>query len=226
MQGKSQDKAEKEQGEIAAERSYKGLNTSERKALRRTQLMKAGIDVMGSKGYASCSCKMICNQAGLTERYFYQSFANREALLQTIYQEHSERIMALISEAVMNGETDQLALRVELGLRAFYQDMRENPKIARILYIETSGVSPEMDDLVASTTHGFAIMFIELLQHYYPDKHLGVDDAELVAIGLVGGVNAILVHWLLSNFEMPLESVLQSASFMFKSVSASLLERG
>ncbi|MBB6521474.1 TetR/AcrR family transcriptional regulator [Pseudoteredinibacter isoporae] len=218
MQAKTEDGA-------PAERSYKGLNTSERQAMRRKQLMQAGIEVMGSRGYAGCSCKMICTQAGLTERYFYQNFANREALLQAIYQEHSERVMEEIASAVADCKGEQPELRIEAGLRAFYGDMRENPNIARILYIETSGVSPEMDDLLGSTTHGFAMMLIEQLRNYYPDKHLDVDDVELVAIGLVGSVNAILVHWLLCNFDKPLDSVLQSASFVFRAVSASLLSK-
>ena len=37
--------------------------------------------VYGERGYRNATVKAVCDSAGLTERYFYESFANSEALL-------------------------------------------------------------------------------------------------------------------------------------------------
>src|SRR5687767_9668516 len=50
-------------------RPYKGVSADERRALRREQLMEAGLDVLGSEGIAGLTMTEVCARAGLTERY-------------------------------------------------------------------------------------------------------------------------------------------------------------
>ena len=56
------------------ERQFKGLSLSERKQLRREKLIEAGIEAYGTHGFFAVTVKDICNEAKLTERYFYESF--------------------------------------------------------------------------------------------------------------------------------------------------------
>lgn len=56
------------------ERQFKGMSLTERKQLRREKLIEAGIEAYGTHGFFSVTVKDICNEAKLTERYFYESF--------------------------------------------------------------------------------------------------------------------------------------------------------
>ena len=67
-------------------RTWRGRNADERREIRRRQLIDAGIERFGTDGYAATSVKAICDEAGLTERYFYENFRDREALLKAVYE--------------------------------------------------------------------------------------------------------------------------------------------
>ncbi len=67
------------------ERQFKGLSMSERQQARREKLIEAGIEAYGTQGFFSVTVKDICNEAKLTERYFYESFKKSEHLFQTIF---------------------------------------------------------------------------------------------------------------------------------------------
>src|SRR5215212_10332014 len=62
-------------------RRWRGRSASERTAERRERLIEAALEVFGSRGYSASTVRDVCREAGLTERYFYESFPNREALL-------------------------------------------------------------------------------------------------------------------------------------------------
>ncbi|NED65389.1 TetR/AcrR family transcriptional regulator, partial [Streptomyces sp. SID10244] len=68
-------------------RRYGGADADERRDRRRLDLIAAGLDLFGSDGYASASVKRVCEHAGLTQRYFYESFADRPALLAAVYED-------------------------------------------------------------------------------------------------------------------------------------------
>jgi len=74
------------------ERQFKGLSLSERKLARRTKLIEAGIEAYGTQGFFSVTVKDICREAGLTERYFYESFKKSEQLFQTIFLQLIEEL--------------------------------------------------------------------------------------------------------------------------------------
>ena len=75
-------------------RRYRGVSEAARQAERRQRFIEAGLTVFGSRGYHSSTVRSICSEAGLTERYFYESFANSEDLLCVVYEHVNQRIRA------------------------------------------------------------------------------------------------------------------------------------
>ena len=61
-------------------RRYGGIALEDRQAERRNRLIRAAIEVSARVGREGASVALICAEAGLTARYFYESFANRDAL--------------------------------------------------------------------------------------------------------------------------------------------------
>ena len=56
----------------------------------------------GTSGFFSVTVKDICNQAKLTERYFYESFKKSEDLFQTIFLKQIETLQNNVMQAVMS----------------------------------------------------------------------------------------------------------------------------
>ena len=75
----------------APARSYRGRSALERTEERRERLVEAAITVLAAQGERA-TMTAICHQAGLTERYFYESFANRDAALVAALDHVSDEI--------------------------------------------------------------------------------------------------------------------------------------
>ncbi len=82
-------------------RRYGGRGGEERRAERRERLLDAGLACYGEVGYHAATVRLICARAGLTERYFYESFANGEDLLCAVYLRHLDLQRARIASAML-----------------------------------------------------------------------------------------------------------------------------
>ena len=82
----------------ARARNYAGLSADERRLARRERLIEGAIRAYGELGYRNTTVKAVCEAAGLTERYFYESFANSEALLVAAFETVSRRVFACLEE--------------------------------------------------------------------------------------------------------------------------------
>ena len=67
-----------------AARPYGGLAMEERVAARRARFIEAGVELFGTQGFRGATVRGVCAAAGLTDRYFYESFPTLEALLAAV----------------------------------------------------------------------------------------------------------------------------------------------
>src|SRR5690606_12857510 len=100
-------------------RLYRGADLDARRQERRTRLLAAGLERVGTVGYRAATVRSVCAEAGLTERYFYESFANGEALLVAVYEDAVARLDAAITAAVGAAEP-QLGAMARAGLEALF----------------------------------------------------------------------------------------------------------
>mgnify|MGYP003715986655 CR=1 FL=1 len=61
------------------------MNLDERRQRRHEALLTAGVALLGASDGPSVSVRAACRSAGLTERYFYESFADKNALVEAVY---------------------------------------------------------------------------------------------------------------------------------------------
>src|SRR5882757_8998724 len=81
------------------DRRYRGSSAEERRAQRREQFLRAAVRVYGEEGYRRATVRAVCEAAGLTERYFYESFANSEALLVASFEAVNRVLFSEIKKA-------------------------------------------------------------------------------------------------------------------------------
>lgn len=203
----------------AGGRQYRGASLPQRRAERRARLIQAGIDTFGTHGYHAVTVRDVCAAAGLTERYFYESFRDREQLFSAVYEDLNARLQQKIAAAVANagGDPERTARG---GLRAYFEQTRSDPKGARIMLIEVFGVSADMDRLSRRTAVGFVAMVRQVVApRMVAARRRGAAlDADLLATGLVGGVIFSAMRWVLSGYEQPLDAVVENAAAIFTSL--------
>ncbi|MHA7834249.1 MAG: TetR/AcrR family transcriptional regulator, partial [Algiphilus sp.] len=91
-------------------RKYAGKDASTRKAERRDKLLVAAVALIGDKGFAATTIDDICREAGLTKRYFYESFDRREVLLTKAFESVTRELLQRIAKAAAPHAQDARAL--------------------------------------------------------------------------------------------------------------------
>lgn len=124
-------------GGVTVVRPYRGVSAEQRRAERREQLLEACREVVGRDGVAATTVGSVCDQAGLTKRYFYESFTDLDAILLELLEELFAAVRTRILDALAPLDPAPPG-RAHATIDALVAVMTEDPRRAR-LYVESSG---------------------------------------------------------------------------------------
>ncbi|MGW4770953.1 TetR/AcrR family transcriptional regulator [Nocardia sp. NPDC004278] len=74
-------------------RIWGGTTLTERRETRRAALLEAALDLIGESGASGVTMRAVCRRANLTDRYFYESFASRDELLDVLYRQVADEFL-------------------------------------------------------------------------------------------------------------------------------------
>jgi AcrR family transcriptional regulator len=205
----------------AAGRPYGGENLADRMARRRQQFMDAGLQVFGTVGYRHATVRVLCKQAELTDRYFYESFDTTEDLLIAVYLQQFEQLQQAVMAQLMTAPSVDLSSVVRAGLETLF-DMASDPCVARVCWLEVLGVSPRVDATYSRTFNGFAELIIAFARLRLPG--LTIDDAEahVVGLALIGAVSQTVTHWVLGQYRQDKQTLIAGTARVFMGVLGTL----
>lgn len=169
----------------------------ERRATRRQRFLEAGLDLFGTVGYADTTVKALCRTAGLSERYFYESFSDRLALLVAVYDDVVARVLGAVTLA-MSAAGDDREARARAGFSAFFATLCGDRRMARVQVLELIGASSEAETHRRKTMHVFAQVVADTLRALDPEQARAEPGrVQLTAVAIVGATNELLADWLL-----------------------------
>jgi AcrR family transcriptional regulator len=185
-------------------RPYRGLGPDERRAQRRARLIEAAVAVYGERGYRHATVKAVCEAAGLTERYFYESFANSEELLIAGFNAVTfgtfEEVMAAAQGAGRSRKARSRAM-----LQAYFAALQRDPRSARVFLVEIRGVSRDVDKAFDAALREIGRQVAQVVA---PPE---AQDDELLQAGVVGGVIHIALRWIEQDYSPSLDVVTDTA---------------
>jgi len=185
-------------------RPYRGIPQDERRAQRRTQLIEAGVAVYGERGYRQATVKAVCEAAGLTERYFYESFANSDELLIACFNAVTWAVLEEILAAAREAGPDP-QVRARAMLRAYFAALQREPNSARVFLVEIRGVSRPVDKAFDAALRAIGEQVAQMVA--LPDS----EPDPLLQAGIVGGVIHIALRWIEDGYVPDIERVTASA---------------
>lgn len=213
----------------AAGRMYAGTSQQARAAQRRTRFLAAGLELFGTDGYRAATVRALCRQADLTDRYFYESFADTEALLMAVYSECTAKLEAAITAGIATDGSQDARTLVPAALDAFFRVVQDDPRIARIVWLEVLGVSPAVDRLYNRQVLQFASQVNNLTRLVVPNlamqrNKLQREELDALCIAVVGAVSQSAMYWLLSGYRMPRRIVVDANTRIILGLVSSLGE--
>src|ERR1700757_960876 len=114
-------------------RPYRGVSATDRRDQRRQRLIDAGLQLFGTRGIAAVGIVDICAEAGLTKRYFYESFASIDALADAVFQHVTGNLLEVVAPAIEVGAGRDPRPALTVYTRALLSD----PRVVRLLAVES-----------------------------------------------------------------------------------------
>lgn len=185
-------------------RPYRGVAPDERRAQRRRRLIEAAVAVYGERGYRQATVKAVCEAAGLTERYFYESFANSDELLIAGFNAVTCSVVnEVLAAAQAAGRSRRERARALLG--TYFAALQRDPRSARVFLVEMRGVSREVDKAFDAALREVGRQVARVV------APPGSQDDELLQAGVIGGVIHIALRWIEQGYSPALEEVTETA---------------
>ena len=147
--------------------------------MRRDELVGAGVQLLGGEGGPAITVRAVCREAGLTERYFYESFADRDDFVRAVYDDVCTRAMSTWMSATTPRE----------AVERFVALMVDDPVRGRVLLL-----APAVEPVLVRSGAEWMPNFIDLLQ-----GKLSVGDPvrqNMIATSLIGGLTALFTAYL------------------------------
>lgn len=204
-------------------RVYGGLSEEARVLDRRERFLEAGLEIFGTVGLRGATVRALCREAGLTERYFYESFSDTEALFCAVYEKQLAGLQLYFATEIpkLHGEID---VRVGSALNLYFSLIRDH-RLVRVLHLESMVGSKRVIDM----HHNNVRLYIEVVAQWIridnPDLQMSNDVVSGVAMAINGACNSLAVEWMLSGYAMPQESIVQSCSIVVLGIMRELRSR-
>ncbi|WP_187344521.1 TetR/AcrR family transcriptional regulator [Aldersonia kunmingensis] len=164
------------------------MDLSERQRIRRSELLHAGIELLGAPDGPAVAVRAVCRRCGLTERYFYESFADREVFVAEVYKYVADEARNVLIAAVASA--DNPPDRAQAAVEAFAQLIIDRPAMGRVLLIAPM-TEPSLGGRSLQSAPAFAVLIGEQL-----DTVSDPEDRQLLSVGLVGALASLFIAYL------------------------------
>lgn len=195
----------------ALPRRYGGASAHERKQQRRERLLEAAFEVFGRKGYLNTTLRLICAQARMTDRYFYEHFESLEAIFLEVRQRLATELVERLLQALSKPEPDPV-LVIRHALTVFFEYVKEDARRARVLLLDAMSFGLTSTEVAETRMNWYAQLIAGRLKARYPNlpPHL---DFQLVASGFLGQVTYVATVWTLRKFDTPVDQMVDHTAY-------------
>jgi AcrR family transcriptional regulator len=182
---------------MAQVRPYGGVEARDRIAQRRRRLLEAGLDLLGgADDAAELTVRAICRQSGVSARYFYESFTDKDALVAAVFDWVIADIAATTQAAVAAAPQDEVA---RAAMANIVRTIVEDARIGRLLF------SSHLANAVLARKRVEAGGLMAALSAQQAIASLGVranDRVTATSHFVVGGVVQTISAWLAGEVDL------------------------
>lgn len=175
------------------------------------------MDLFGTIGFAAATIEHISARAGLSKRYFYESFPDTEALLLACYEQCANEIHDAMVSAV--AETPgSLSDQLRAALTGYFTAIDADQRRARITLLEILGVSIAIDEAYAAQTARFANSVEALAGEVFSASGLPKPQLHVIGQGIIGAITTIATQWLLEHRKRPRAQLIEASHVLVLAV--------
>lgn len=196
-------------------RSYGGVPIEQRRARRRAALLDAAQEIIGTSGFAKLTVSGLCAQARLSERYYYESFSDLDAVFSELFDRIVDEIGQAVVAAFVTTPTD-IRAKTRAAIAAAIDLIADDPRKARIATVEAQ-LNPALLMRRAEVMRSFAgIMVAVCAGEVGADVvEKAGDQAEFAATHLLGGLWETTNSWLAGTLPVTRAALIDRSTDQF-----------
>jgi AcrR family transcriptional regulator len=199
-------------------RSYGGVSATERVADRQERLLDAALELYGTRGFAATGVKDVCRQAGLTDRYFYESFRDSGELFTAIFDRATRDLLALVAREVSRVPPEP-EVQVRAAIESFVRALADDARKARVIFVESAAVGAEADRHIRASLRQFAGLVAATARPHLPEMPQRA--LEMGALSLVGAIERVIIEWQDGHLDATIDEVIDHLVQLFLIAAAS-----
>lgn len=116
-----------------AQGKYRGLSAEDRQRERRGRLLDAALAIMAADQWRTATVDQVCTAAGLNKRYFYESFADLDALAAAVVDDIAAEVGQATLAAFAGALAEPLEHQALASVGAVVRALVRDPRRARVL---------------------------------------------------------------------------------------------
>ncbi|WP_354699262.1 hypothetical protein DSM112329_04973 [Paraconexibacter sp. AEG42_29] len=193
---------------------YGGSSAEERLVERRDRLMATALELLGTEGWSGTTVRSVCAHAKLNPRYFYESFADLDALVVAVFDAVSLDVTRTVLSAAAAAPRDDPQGAARLAIGTLVRAVTDDPRLARVLFVEALG----NEVLARRRLDGMRDLWRILAtfaRGYYGREDDEDPIADVAAALLVGGSTELLIAWLDGRLGIDREQLIEDLAELF-----------
>jgi AcrR family transcriptional regulator len=161
---------------------------TDRNAVRRRAMLDAGVGLLGAVEGGAVNVRAVCRSTGVTERYFYEIFGNRDDFVRAVYDDVTAQAqVALVDAASGGGDYRSVAAA---AIDAFVTLVIDSPDKGRVLML-----APYREQVLVELGLGHQPEFFDVVAAVFADD-VPDDTRRLLSVELVGALIALFTQFL------------------------------
>ena len=175
--------------------------------------MEAALDLMGTEGWSATSVRAACRHAGLTPRFFYESFEDLDALAIAVFDDIAVQATSAILAAVRDAPPEPAA-QAHAAIATFVDELTRDPRRARVAFAEALG----SEALARRRLQAMRAMAQLIADHGRLAYGAPPEADTLVAITaslLAGGIAELLIAWLDGSIDATRDELVADCAALF-----------
>ena len=189
------------------QRTYGGLDAEQRLAQRREQLLQAALERFAVDGWADATVTGICATAGLSRRYLYEQFEDREALFLAVMDRIAEDVEEVVRSSLAAVADQSPPARARGVLAALVEHFAADPRVVHVALVESLAAPPfrERRRVLVGRFSELASRLLAAFGGDTAEADRPTTRAAVVGALLTGGLVELLISWATDGSQVPPE---------------------
>jgi AcrR family transcriptional regulator len=185
----------------------------------RERILDAALEVIARRGYSAAGVQEIVDLSATSKGSFYFHFPSKEKMAMALVERMSDKLVSKVRDSVRNQPTP--LHRVSGSIDTLISVFARKRNVAQVLLLNIMGNGKATDKKFLPIRERFSHLIQEELDAAIAAGQIRPIDTLLVSRIWVGGLQEVILHWLLSGQQGPLTAVVPALRrILFQSVGA------